>query len=60
MHQILVKPTVGQMIEALQQPPADTPFRMEDADTEWPITVIHIELREDGLWLFGLYHEMHS
>ena len=56
----VIRPTIGQLIEFLQKFPSDKPLRLLDADTGWTIPVIHIEQREEAVWLYGIYDEMRN
>ena len=54
----LVNPTVGDVRRLLEQCPDDMPFRIEDADTNWTISVIDAETRNGILWFSGQYATM--
>lgn len=58
VSEVLVRPTVAQMIAALQKYPPDIPLTIEDADTNWVITTIHIDQYDHELQLWGCYGEM--
>jgi hypothetical protein len=55
---VLNGPTVLQLVSALAEFHPNTPLRIEDADTGWPIHKIHIEEGDGVVWLSGEYHEM--
>lgn len=54
----LDKPIVADMIELLKTYPQDAALRIEDADTNWHISIIHHELIKDTVILSGRYGEM--
>jgi hypothetical protein len=54
----LNKPTVGDVIKKLAEYPPDIPLRIEDADTNKTISVIHFAEAGGELILFGKYEEM--
>ena len=54
----LTKPTVGEMINKLSEYPIDMPLRIEDADTNWTIDIIHFDDGTGELFLSGQYWEM--
>ena len=54
----LDKPTIGDMIKKLSEYPSDMPFRIEDADTNWTIDLIHFEESDGKLFIKGEYGEM--
>jgi hypothetical protein len=59
MTDMLIKPTVGDVIAFLQTLPPDAPFRIEDADTSWTISTIHTRIDGGGVvWFLGEYPEM--
>lgn len=56
--EVLFEPTVGQVIELLSKYHKDMPFRMEDADTNWTIKIIHVDEVVGELFFSGDYSEM--
>lgn len=54
----LKSPTVADVIALLATLPPETPFRLVDADTNWTISVIHIDVDEEAAWFSGMYEEM--
>ena len=59
MNTKLQKPTVKDIIDYLSQFPPETPFRIEDADTNWTISIIHAHQDQEGkVWFSGEYSEM--
>lgn len=57
-ERVLVEPTVGQVIDLLSGYHKDMPFRMEDADTNWTIKIIHVDVVDGELFFSGEYNEM--
>lgn len=56
---VLRKPTVAEVMKLLATLPQDAPFRIQDADTYWEISIVHVEIDEAGtVWFSGKYHEM--
>lgn len=51
-------PTVAELICLLQTLPQDKPLRIEDADTNWTISIIHVSEDAEAIWLYGDYSEM--
>lgn len=60
MKEVLKNPTIKQMIAYLSKFDPDTPFRIEDPDTNWTINIIHASKNDEGVWLTGDYNEMES
>lgn len=60
MKETLERPTVKDMIELLSKLDPVTPFRIQDADTDWTIEIVHVMTNDLGVWLHGHYHEMES
>lgn len=55
----LDRPTVADLIRKLSTYPADMPVRLQDADTDWTICIIHFSVeKEKTLFLGGEYCEM--
>jgi hypothetical protein len=57
---VLTNPNVSGLIEALQRYEPGMPVIIRDADTDWTINIIHIEVEDGKLVLFGEYSEMNS
>jgi len=57
---VLRKPTVADIIKLLSSLPGDAPLRIEDADTYWEISVIHVKVTDGVVWMSGQYHEMNG
>jgi hypothetical protein len=56
---LLHSPTVANMIHFLQTLPPDAPLRINDPDTCWEVSIIHLYQDENGwVWLTGAYGEM--
>lgn len=55
---VLRFPTVGDVIEHLSKFHSAAPFRIEDADTNWTIGLIHVTEDGGAVWLSGEYSEM--
>jgi len=49
----LVNPTVADVIAFLQTQRPDAPFRIEDADTSWTISIFPVRVDPDGTVWFG-------
>lgn len=58
----LVRPTVADVLAFLRKQRLDAPFRIEDADTSWTVSVIPVRVYPDGSVWFGPadYNEMET
>jgi hypothetical protein len=53
--------TVGALREALAGLPDDTPFRIEDPDTDWTISHFYVDVDNGVAWVCGIsYADMRS
>ncbi len=58
MSNTLNKPKVKDLIEKLMEFDPEMPVRIEDADTQWLIYIIHFSIYNGALLMSGEYHEM--
>ena len=56
----MIKPTVGDMIRALNELDSSAPFLIDDPDTSWTIHTFELVTRSDGVWMVAEYSDMDS